>query len=136
MNFVVKKHNKIDVFPTYKKWCQEHGFPIMDIQLFPENAFMVYLQENNFDVPLYMVWFWHTDSSMAQVGFPVSNKSISKNKKQGALDFLFNEVSKYAKRKKYLLLFTTSNTESIVDSLKKSGFVYGDQNVSQFLKKI
>jgi hypothetical protein len=136
MNFVVKKHNKSEVFETYKKWCEQHGFPVMDIGLFPENAFMVYLQENNFDVSLYMIWFWHTDSKFAQIGFPVSNKNISKNKKAGALEFLLNEVSKYARRKKYMLLFTTSNTESVVDCLKKSGFVYGDQNVSQFLKRI
>jgi len=119
----VEKHSKKEFFPTYEKWLAENGFPYISDLVLPENVFVAYSN----DIPCYAVWFYHTDSKMCQIGFPAGNKNINYKIKEGAFAFLFKEVSKYAKRKGYLRIFTTSATESVVKAMIEADFVEGEE---------
>jgi len=130
MNFQVKKHSKKDFFEVYCKWLESQNFPFISDLVLPENCFVCYADE----IPCYAVWFYHTDSAMAQVGFPASNKNVNYKIKEGGLKFLFEEVTKYAKRKKYLRLFTTSATESVIKALEAAEYVKGDETIHYFKK--
>jgi len=72
MNFTLKIQQREEFYPTYSDWCKTHNFPIISIAWFPENAFVAYKN----DVPCHAIWFWHTDSGLAYVGFPISNKEL------------------------------------------------------------
>lgn len=123
MSFIVKKHSKEEFFPIYSRWLESQNFPhIADVYL-PENVFVCYTKD---EIPCYAVWFYHTDSKMAQVGFPASNRNVSYKKKEGGLRYLFQEVSKYGKRKGYLRLFTTSDTENVEKALEGAEYVKGE----------
>lgn len=130
MEFVVRKHQKEEFYPIFKKWLESQKFPIISDLWLPENVFVCYIDE----IPCYCVWFYHNDAKLAHVGFPASNRNVSFNKKQGGLQHLFEYVGKYAKRKGYVTLFTTSNTKSIVDTLDKCGYLIGDKEVNHYFK--
>ena len=123
MELKVKKHNKHEFHDIFAKWLESQNFPYIAKEVLPENVFVAYVD----DVPCYCLWFYHTDSQMAQVGWPASNKNVSKKHKDGAFKYLYEQVSKYAKRKKYLRLFTTSATQSVIDTMLSAGYVEGEE---------
>ena len=130
MEFVVKKHNKSEFYAIFCKWLETHKFPIVSDLWLPENVFVCYADE----IPCYCIWFYHNDAKLAHIGFPTSNKNVNYKKKQGGLQHLLEYVEKYAKRKGYVTLFTTSNTESVVSTLEKCEYILGDKNVNHFFK--
>jgi len=131
MDFTVQKIQKKDFYATFTKWCEAHKFPEVSDKVLPENCFVCFNGENQ---AVYSMWFYHTDSGMAHIGWPVSNKEVPFNKRDGGLDFLMNHIVKYGKRKNYSVLFTTTNTKEITNVLEKNGFVNGDMNVNQKYK--
>lgn len=133
MNFTVKKHSKSEFYDTFIKWCDEHKFPRANPELLPENIFVCYNEEEQ---PIYCIWFYFTDSKLAWLAFPVSNKKIAFKKRELGFAYLMNQVENYAKRKGIKLLFTTSGTDSVIDVLTKSGFEEGDKNVTQYFKTV
>lgn len=134
MSFIVKKHSKEDFYPTFIRLLDLHKFPRINDKVLPEIAFAVY-GEN--DVVLYSFWFYFTSSkSLAWLAFPVSNKNIDFKKREGALEFLLEHISNYAKRKGIITLFTTSGTEGVIQPLLKNGFELGDQAVNHYIKSL
>lgn len=70
------------------------------------------------------------------IAFPASNKNVNYKQRIGGMEFLLEHIKNYAKKKGITTLFTTSGTESIIESLTKSGFEVGDANVNHFTIKI
>ena len=81
----------------------------------------------------YCCSLYETDSDFAFLAFPVSNKGVKRP--ENGLEELFKEIEKYAKSKGYSLLFTTSNTPAVEDSLKNCGWGLGDIGVNQYTKQ-
>lgn len=132
MNYTVKKHSKEEFYEIYAKWLSEHNFPVLNEKILPENFFVCY-QEN---LPIYAMPLWFTDSKICIIAFVVSNKNINYKKKIGGLDYLIQEMCKYAKRKNLLTVYTTTTTQKVIDSLIKNGFFNGDLDSSQFFKTL
>lgn len=131
MNFIVKKVPKAVFYPIYGNWCEQHGFPVITGLWLPENSFVCF---NDKSEPIYGIWFYHSDSKLAHIGFPISNKAIPFEQRQGGLEFLLEYVIKYAKKKKYVSVFTTSDTDAIIKTLDSKGFVLGDKGVNHYFK--
>lgn len=132
MKYSVKQHSKKEFYPIYCKWLETHNFPAISDLLLPENVFVFYTDE----VPCYCIWVYFTDSKLCWIAFPASNKNVNYKKRTGGMEFLLNEVLKYCKRKKILMVITTSNTETIVEPLLKSGFNEGDKGVNHYYQKL
>lgn len=128
MNIV--KHLKEEFYSEFCKFCDQHKFPRIHSEVLPELCFVCYLD----NTPVYCVWLYRTDSKLAWLSFPISNKNIVFNQRKGGLEFLFNYVESYCKRKGVKILFTTSSTESIIESLEKQGWEIGDKNVNHYSK--
>jgi len=79
---------------------------------------------------------WNTNSKMAIIGFPVSNPVVPYKERKGGLDFLFKTISLIAELDGYGLLWTTSATESVIESLTKTGWKEADTNVNQYVKTL
>ena len=122
MAFKVKKYPKNEFYETYIKWCDDHKFPRISDLWLPEFCFVCYDEET----PIYVSWFWFTNSKIAWQGFMASNKKYSHKKKVGGMDFLFTHIENYAKRKNIVTVFTTSSTDSIEKGLVRSGYIVGD----------
>jgi hypothetical protein len=133
MSFVVKKHSKEEFYDEFSSLLDKHHFPRINKMVLPENCFAVY---NEDDIVLYSFWVYFTDSQLMWLAFPVSNKSIPIKRRRGAFEVLLEHISNYAKRKGIISLFTTSNTEGVIEPLLKSGFEIGDSNVHHYLKKV
>jgi len=134
MNFQVKKHSKEEFYNEFCRLLDLHKFPRINDKVLPEIAFAVYNEEG---VILYSFWFYFTSSKgLAWLAFPVSNKNIPFKKREGALEFLLEHISNYAKRKGIITLFTTSGTEGVIQPLLKNGFDLGDQSVNHYIKTI
>jgi len=132
MNFKVKKHSKEEFYDTFSAWLTTQSFPLINKEVLPENVFVLYSDE----VPCYSVWVYYTDSKLAWLAFPSSNKNVNYKNKQGGLPFLFNHVCDYLKRKKMLTAFTTSGTENVIKALEETGFDVGDSSISHYIKKL
>lgn len=129
-SFSVKKHSREEFYSLFLAWLDNHKFPRITDAWLPNNVFVCYVN----DIPCYCIWFYHNDARLAHIGFPTSNKNVSYKLRQGGLQHLLEYVQNYAKRKNYVSLFTTSNTESVVDTLGKCGYIVADTNVDQFIK--
>lgn len=132
MSFSVKKHSKEEFYETFCKWLDSQNFPQINKEILPENCFVAYVDE----IPCYCIWVYFTDSKLAWIAFPASNKNVSYKKKQGGLDYLINYVCDYLKRKKILTVITTSGTENVIKVLEKSGFEIGDSQINHYIKKL
>jgi hypothetical protein len=133
MEYVVNQHSKYDFYNEFKRWSNLHGFPIVSDLVLPENVFVCY---NKNDTPLYCIWFYRTDSRLAWVAFPMSNKDIPYNKREKALEFLMNYVSEYAKKENFVSLITTSNTIEVISVLEKCNYKEADLNINQYIKTL
>lgn len=133
MEFVVRKHNKSEFYETFCKWLDLHHFNRINELILPENVFVAYDKD---DYPIYCIWIYFTDSKLAWVAFPASNKNIAYKKRQYGLDYLIKYVCNYAKKKGILTLITTSGTDSVIESLVKNEFEVGDTNISHFVRKL
>lgn len=131
MSFSVKKHSKEEFYDIFCKFLETQKFPLISKEVLPENCFVCYVD----DIPCYSIWVYFTDSKLAWLSFPASNKNVSYNKKRGGLDYLMNYVCDYLKRKKILTAFTTSSTENVMISLEKNGFEKGDY-CTHFVRKL
>lgn len=129
----MKKHNKSEFYKTFSHWLDLHHFPRINELILPENVFVTYDKD---DYPIYCVWFYFTDSKLAWIAFPASNKNIAYKKRQYGLDFLIKYVCNYAKKKGFLTVITTSGTDSVIESLTKNEFELGDSNISHYIKKL
>lgn len=131
MNYSVKKHSKEEFYDTFCKWLITQSFPLIHKDVLPENCFVMYSDE----IPAYCVWVYFTGSKLAWLAFPASNKNVNYNKKKAGLEFLFNYVEDYLKKKKIKTIFTTSSTQNIIDSLSNCGYEKGDECV-HLIKKL
>lgn len=134
MQYTVKKHSKEEFYDEFSKLLDKHHFPRINDKVLPELCFAVY---NEDDIVLYSMWFYFTSATgLAWLAFPVSNKSIPIKKRRGAFEYMLEHISNYAKRHGIVALFTTSNTEGVIEPLLRNGFEIGDTNVNHYTKKI
>lgn len=131
MEFIVRKHNKSEFYETYLQWSDDHKFPRVSDLVLPENIFVCY---NDDEIPIYSIYFYHTDSKLGWLAFPISNKNVAYNKRNGGLKTLFERVVQYAKNKGYKSLITTSSTKEVISVMNEIGFIEGDINVNQYLR--
>jgi hypothetical protein len=131
-SFSVKKHSKEEFYEQFCKFLDLHQFPRINKDVLPENCFVCYRD----DLPIYSFWVYYTDSKLMWIAFPASNKNVNYKKRIGGMEFLLEHIKEYAKRKGIITLFTTSGTESIIETLTKSGFEIGDTNVNHLTIKL
>ena len=125
------KNVKTNMFyPTMKAWWEGHNFPVLDRNFLPEEVFVCY----NGHIAIYSICFYHTDSGLCWIGFPVSNPDVDKETKEGGFSNLLEAVSEYAKQCGYNFMFTTSPIKHVQDILVSSDFNLGDENVNHYLK--
>ncbi len=129
MDFDVQIEPTEEFYTIYDDWCKQHKFPTVHIKNI-EKIFTCY----NFGIPIYSCLFWGTGSGMSMAGYIVSNPYSPKEYKEGGLENLMEGVAAHAKEMGYGLLWTLSSTKSIIESLKNTGFIEGDQNTNQFAK--
>ena len=126
----VKNIKTGEFYPTLKSWWEGHNFPVLDINFLPEEVFVCY----NGDIAIYAICFYHTDSGLCWVGFPVSNPFVGKETKEDGFEKIMTAVSEYAKQAGYNYIFTTSPIKYVQDILLETGFNLGDSNVNHYLK--
>lgn len=132
MSFVVKKIKKEDIYSDYKRMCDLHHFPAWNMHLLPEYAFVCYKDE----LPIYMVWFWFTNSKLAIVTFILSNKGVNYKKRIGGIEYLITKVVQYAAKKKQIMIYFPTSNKEIGNILLESGFFEGDKGFGQYFYKL
>tara|TARA_R110002167_G_scaffold331706_1_gene538400 strand:+ start:46439 stop:46837 length:399 start_codon:yes stop_codon:yes gene_type:complete len=130
MSLDVQMESVEDFYQVYSDWCTAHDFPTLNINNI-ESIFVCY----NEGIPIYACPFWSTASQMCMIGYIVSNPSPPyKGFKKGGLDYLMKGVAGYAKESGYGIMWTTSSTKRIIDSLESTGFKVGDKNINEYAK--
>ena len=119
-----------DFYPIMKSWWKGHGFPVVALEFLPEKVFIY----NNKTADTYCCTMYKTDSLLAWTAWPISNPKIKGDNDQ--LKEVFLAIEKYAKELGYMMLFTTSKHETVINKLLDMGFLGGDENVKHYLKII
>ena len=132
--FTYQIQSREKFYPTYNEWCEAHGFPTIPSSWLPEKVFIAYKD----DIPTHSCFFWETDSALALIGFPCSNKLADKEVKEGGLEYLYAVMCEYAKSKHYQSISTYSHSErpTILSALKANNFVIGDVDVINLIKHL
>jgi len=132
--FEVKTHTRQEFYHVYKSWCENHNFPPIPMVWCPETVFVAY----NGETPTHSCFFWHTDSALALIGFPASNKLANSELKVGGLEFLYGKICEFAKENHYVSVCTYVHLErpTISDALKENNFILGDEGMANFIKNL
>lgn len=128
----VRKELTKKFYDTAKEWWSKHSFPFIHISFLPVNVFVV----SDNDQDLYCMFFYHTDSALAYLAYPISNLEASKKEREGGFEFLLNEMEKYALKEGYYLTYTTSPLKVVQDTLLNLGYIEGDISVNQYFKQL
>lgn len=131
MDFKVTVEPKELFYPTYENWCAAREFPAIKISQI-DSVFVCFKG----DVAIYSCFFWNTNSAFCVIGFPLSNPHIKYEEKQGGLKFMFDEIARIAKEGGYEIIWTTSDTERVIESMVESGFKTADVKVDQYYKRL
>ena len=129
---IVNKYNTLEVYDKIIDWWKGHNFPPLSIDFLPEECFII--SDNNLE--LYAMFFYHTNSNLCWIAFPVSNPLICKEDKKNGLELLTKGIIEYSKQCGYKYVFTTSPVKIIQETLLKEGFILGDENVNHYIKLI
>ena len=119
-----------DFYTVLSYWWESYGFTPVGIEVLPEQVFVV----SKGDTPLYSMFLYETNSKLCWVAWQLANPDTSTREREGGLDFIIKEVTRYAKEKGFTLVFTTSPVKPVQDSLLESGYVEGDLKVNQYFK--
>lgn len=123
-----------DFYPTMVEWWKARDFVEVSPSILPQRTFVVY--DSDSGTELYSVCFYTTDSFLVWIGWPIGNPAASKEEKEGAFKFLFDEVERYAKECGFHVLFTTTDTPPVRKILEQCNYKIGDENVTHYLKVI
>lgn len=129
----VKLNETKTFYPIMEKWWKEREFVVVSPSILPQRTFVVY---DDSDIPIYSVCLYETDSFLVWLGWPIGNPAIAKNKREGYLKFLFDEVERWAKEAGYHILFTTTDTPPIRKVLEECDYKLGDVGVDHYLKAL
>lgn len=132
MQYTVKRHSKSDFYYTYVGFLNQHLYPVTSAEALPENCFVVY----NENLPIYVMWFYFTDSKVGICTFMTSNRLVDYNKKYGAKKVLLEEIIKYAKKKKLLSLYSPTMNSSVIQSLLAVGFEQAESGSGEYFKRL
>lgn len=132
MEFIVKQVKKEDIYSDYERMNNLHKFPLVHKDLLPEFAFVCYKDE----LPIYMIWFWFTNSKLAIITYILSNKGVNYKKRIGGMQFLINKIIDYAKKKKQRMIYFPTSNQEVANVLLEIGFFEGDKGFGQFFKQI
>tara|TARA_R110002073_G_scaffold3315_6_gene22359 strand:- start:21606 stop:22028 length:423 start_codon:yes stop_codon:yes gene_type:complete len=129
--FNVRIEQKEDFYPTFKKWCTAREFPCIPLRQI-DTVFVCYLD----NVAVYSCFFWNTNSTFGVVGFPMSNPNVPYSEKRGGLTTLFDQITLTAKAGGYEIIWTTSDTDRVIEGLTEVGFKTADLKVDQYYKRL
>jgi hypothetical protein len=130
-DFEVTIEPKEDFYPTYENWCAMRGFPCIPIRQI-DTVFVCFKES----IAVYSCFFWGTNSTFGVIGFPFSNPHVPYEEKEGGMKALFDEMLKTCKKAGYEIIWTTSDTPRVIESLVESGFKVADTKVDQYYNRL
>lgn len=131
-NLKFRLENKFDYYPTIAKWYEEHNFPVISFDITPESLFVV----SNETKDLYCVPIHITDSTLAYIAFPVSNKNATKEEKEGAFTRLLAYAEETLGILGYTTFVTTSDTPVLMKMFAEAGYEESEKNVTYYIKNL
>ena len=89
------------------------------------------------DTPVCAGFLYTTNSKASWLEFIVSNFNYKdKEKREEAIILLISTLSEIAKLNKFEYIYTSLKSKSLIDKYEKCGFIKGDSNCQEMIKKI
>jgi hypothetical protein len=130
--FSCRIENKHDFYNTLYKWWTDWKFPIMNIDMLPNNIFVV----SNDGVDLYAIPVYLSDSDICWMGFITGNRYSTKEMRSGSLGFLLNYTEQYLKNSGRKFIMTVSGTPILKKTFTDNGYLLSGENINEYVKKI
>lgn len=128
--FLFRIATEKDYNDVFVKWWNDWTFLPPPVDCLPKTGVIVSDESED----LYGGFLYLTDGNIGWLEWVVSNKSVSVNRKRGALGFLVDVVSDIAKKNGMKLMFTSTVLPTFRNGLLKCGFLEGDKGIYQFVK--
>jgi hypothetical protein len=110
-------------------WWKLREFPVVPQAMLSHTGFVV--------EGVAACWYYPVfGSGFCYLGFPVTNPSVDKEKRDQALDLIMENIIDTTKKLGYKYLITTTGLDVMRNKFNKHGFVLGDQNIDQFIKRL
>ena len=114
--FSWRVENKNDYYDRLVDWWVLQSFTVIDIDNLPNKIFVV--SHNKTSEDLYAIPLYETNSNIAWIGFPTSNRNAKKEYKEGAFNYLLDKIETCCQLMGFSVLFTTSGTDRVIKYLK------------------
>lgn len=129
-----KRH--LDIIDSWWEKVEDHKFskdnPFSRV-LPTDHGFMVF----NDDEPICSIFLYPIfGAQMAIIGFPVASPVADKGVRKEALSFLVAEVEAKAKALQYKYLFSYAGNSVGKGFFEKHGFSKGNENITNFIKRL
>ena len=129
---MIKKFNFLADYLEISSWWTQRNMMVIDRALLPETGFVVHKE----DQKVCCGWMYQTDSSIAWLGWLTTNPEFDTMGRQRALEKLILHFIDAAKSEGYAALFAETNNDSLKKRYENTGFNKGDENSSQFLRRL
>lgn len=113
-------------------WWVEHGFPPVAQHCLPNEGIVV----TNEGSSLCAGFLIKTDTSIAWMEWLVKDPSAPKELTHEGLNILINALSQRAREQGFKTVFTSSDNTKLIDRLKSQGFLVGDENTTQLMRRV
>lgn len=133
--FKIEIFNAEDHYPILKGWWDAQWPVAPNLEILSKLGVIV-KDENDY---LYGMFLYYSGSPIVWLEFIVSNPDVEPSRKRGALNFGIENICSIGKEvfsKDIKYVFSSSNNPGFINSMKKCGFVKGDENVIQLIKTI
>lgn len=122
-------------YPMVLEWFKEHTGNKTSTDALSQTGFMACNKRNQ---PIAAIFFFEiVNCPVALFGWPISNpKQGTMREKAVAVDTLYKEVEAYAKILGYKYITSYAGTNSIHKKLQELGYNTGDENMTQYIKRI
>lgn len=119
------------------EWWHKQKWPTVPVDILPPVGVVV-KKDNEY---LYGIFLYNAVlTPLAWLEYIVSNPDVEPNKKRNALNFGIEKIIEIGKQfygdDEIKVIFTSSNNRGLVNSLVKSDFVIGDENMYQLVKNV
>ena len=119
-------------YPTVCEWWRAWDWPPIDQEILPEIGIVSEID----GVPAFCAWLYRTDSKMAWIGFPISNREVRKKERCAAIDAAIAALRELARTHGYTAFSAITNSKNLGARYEHAGMNAYDKNITHYLVRL
>lgn len=106
------------------EWWKAWGWRVIPPASLPQRG-VIALDNDN---PVACAWLYQTDCCVAMIGFFITNRKVSRRKRNDALEVVIKALCLTARELGYTTVFCTVMKKGLARLIERQGFAYREEN--------